>query len=64
MNTNAIINDYLKAVGKRAEMAGDGRLEYALGFILSTLQALKLQSYELDVLKFDTKTLDTLIEKA
>ena len=60
--SNTIINDYLEAVGKRAEMAGDGRLEYALGFIHSTLQALKLQSYELDVLKFDTKTLNTLID--
>jgi hypothetical protein len=62
--TNTIINDYLEAVAKRAEMAGDGRLKYAMGFLCSTLGALKLQDYELEVLQQDTRNLNKLIAQS
>ena len=55
--TNTIINDYLEAVAKRAE----GNLDYALGYICSTLGTLKLQGYELEVLQQDTKNINKLI---
>lgn len=58
--TNTIINDYLEAVAKRA----DGNLDYAMGFLCSTLGALKLQDYELEVLQQDTKHLKKLMQKA
>jgi hypothetical protein len=58
--TNTIINDYLEAVAKRA----DGNLDYALGYICSTLGALKLQDYELEVLQQDTKNIKKLMQKA
>lgn len=61
MNTNAIINNFLEALTKRAELAGDGKLEYAMGYLYSTLQALKLQSYELEVLQRDTKNLEKTV---
>jgi hypothetical protein len=57
INTNIVINNYLEALAQRAEKSGDGRLEYAMGYLFSTLQALKLQSYELDILVQDTKHL-------
>jgi hypothetical protein len=58
--TNTIINDYLEAVAKRA----DGNLDYALGYICSTLGALKLQDHELEVLQQDTKNIKKLMQKA
>jgi hypothetical protein len=58
--TNTIINDYLEAVAKRA----DGNLDYAMGFLCSTLGALKLQDYELEVLQQDTKHLKKLIAQS
>jgi hypothetical protein len=58
--TDTIINDYLEAVAKRA----DGNLNYAMGFICSTLGALKLQDYELEVLQQDTKNLNKLIAQS
>ena len=61
MNTTEVtINNYIEALVQRAELAGDGRLEVAMGWLFSTLKALKLQSYELDLLKLDT----TLLNKA
>jgi hypothetical protein len=60
MNTNTLINDYIEALGQRSEMSGDGRLDYALGFLQGTLKALKLQSYELEVLQKDTLNLKQL----
>ena len=61
MNTNTIINDYLEALTERAEMAGDGRLDYAMGFLYSTLKTLGLQGYELEVLQRDTANLRNII---
>ncbi len=60
MNTNTIINDYIEALQDRAEQAGDGKLEYALGFLYSTLKTLKLDSYELEQLQSDTQNLRIL----
>lgn len=64
MNTKAIINDYIEALSERAEMAGDGKLDYAMGFLYSTLASLKLQSYELEVLQQDIQNLKKLVGKA
>ena len=58
---NTIINDYLEALAERAEMAGDGRLDYVMGFLYGTLKTLKLQSYELESLQRDTDNLRNLI---
>ncbi len=60
MNTNTIINDYIEALQDRAEQAGDGKLEYALGYLYSTLKTLKLDSYELEQLQSDTQNLRIL----
>ena len=43
-------------------MSGDGRLEYAMGFLYSTLKTLKLDSYELESLQLDTRNLNNLIQ--
>jgi hypothetical protein len=59
-NTTTIINDYIEALQNRAEQSGDGRLDYAMGFLYSTLKTLKLDSYELEQLQRDTKNLRTL----
>jgi len=64
MNTNHIINDYIEALSERAEQSGDGRLDYAMGFLYSTLKNLKLQSYELEQLQLDIKNLRKLSETA
>lgn len=64
MNTKAIINDYVEALSERAEMSGDGRLDYAMGFLYSTLTSLKLQPYELEVLQQDIQNLKKLSGKA
>lgn len=64
MNTNQIINQFVEALTARAEMSGDGRLEYAMGYLYSTLQSLKLQSYELELLQRDTEHLKKLAEQA
>jgi len=61
MNTNHIINDYIEALSKRAEQSGDGRLDYAMGFLYGTLKNLKLQSYELEQLQLDVKNLRKLL---
>jgi len=58
--TNNTINDYIEALSKRAEQSGDGRLDYAMGFLYSTLKNLKLQSYELEQLQLDIKNLRKL----
>ena len=60
MNTNHIINDYIEALQERAEQSGG--LDYAMGFLYSTLKNLKLQSYELEQLQLDTKNLCKLAE--
>ena len=56
--TNTIINDYIEALYVRAELAGDGRLEYAMGFLQGTLKYCDLES-----LQTDTKTLNKLIKE-
>lgn len=61
MNTKAIINDYIEALSERAEMAGDDKLAFVAGFLEGTLKTLKLQSYELEVIKRDTINLRKLI---
>ena len=60
-NTTTIINDYLEALTERAEMAGDDRLAYAMGFLQGSLKTLGLQGYELGVLERDTINLRNLI---
>ena len=62
MNPDTIINNYVQALLKRAEKSGDNRLEYAMGFLYSTLRNLKLDSYELESLQIDTQTLHRLVE--
>ena len=62
MDTNKIINNYIEALTARAEMSGDGRLEYAMGFLYSTLKTLKLDSYELESLQRDVQHLNNLIQ--
>ena len=60
MNTNAIINDYIEALQDRAEQAGDGKLDYAMGFLYSTLKSLQFSGYDLEQLQKDTQNLRTL----
>ena len=60
-NTTTIINDYLEALTERAEMAGDDRLAYVMGFLYGTLKTLGLQGYELEVLQRDTINLRNII---
>ena len=61
MNTHTIINDYIKALTERANQVGG--LDYAMGFLYSTLKDLKLQNYEMDRLQADTETLKDLAAK-
>ena len=58
---DSVINDYIEALTERAEMAGDDRLAYAVGFLQGTLTKLGLQTYELEVLEQDTANLRNLI---
>ena len=62
MNADNTINDYIEALTTRAELAGDDRLEFALGWMFETLKTLKLQSYELEVLQSDTRALRDIIK--
>ena len=59
--TNTTINNYIEALSQRAEMAGDDKLGFAMGFLYGTLADLKLQSCELDILAKDTKNLNNLV---
>jgi hypothetical protein len=61
--TNTTINNYLEALTARAEESGDGRLEYAMGYLYTTLKALKLDSYELETLQRDADNLYKLMKK-
>ena len=61
--TSTTINNYLEALAARAEESGDGRLEYAMGYLYTTLKALKLDSYELETLQRDTDNLRKLMKK-
>ena len=63
MNNNTIINDYIEALTQRAELAGDGRLGTAMGWLYSTLKALKLDASELNLLKLDTSLLKKASEE-
>ena len=60
-DTHKTIDSYINALRERATQAGG--LEYALGFLYSTLADLKLQDYELWRMKRDTATLNDLIAK-
>lgn len=60
MNDNTTVRNYVEALIIRAEQMGG--LHYAMGFVHSTLAALKLQGYELEVLAKDTAALNTLIK--
>lgn len=62
-NTESTIHNFVEALTQRAEMSGDGRLEYAMGYLYSTLKSLKLDSYELELLQRDTQNLKNLINK-
>lgn len=57
--THTTINNYIEALSKRANQVGG--LDYAMGFLYSTLKDLKLQSYELCRLQADTETLKELV---
>jgi len=57
--THNTINDYIKALRERANQVGG--LDYAMGFLYSTLKNLKPQSYELELLQKDTENLRNLI---
>lgn len=59
-NTDTTTSDYVKALTTRAEQMGG--LHYAMGFLNSTLAALKLQGYELEILAKDAAALNTLIK--
>lgn len=61
--TKTTINNYLEALTARAEESGDGRLEYAMGYLYTTLKALKLDSYELETLQRDADNLRKLMKK-
>lgn len=53
------ITEYIQALRERANQVGG--LDYAMGFLYSTLKELKPQSYELEQLKKDTENLRNLI---
>ena len=57
--THDTITDYIQALRNRANQAGG--LDYAMGFLYSTLKDLKLQGYELERLQKDTENLSNLI---
>jgi hypothetical protein len=59
ITTHNTINDYIQALLERANQVGG--LDYAMGFLYSTLKDLKLQSYELEQLQKDTENLRDLI---
>ena len=61
ITTHNTINNYIIALRERANQVGG--LDYAMGFLYSTLKDLKLQSYELDRLQADTETLKDLAAK-
>ena len=58
--TTTTINNYVESLTTRAEQMGG--LHYAMGFVHSTLAALKLQGYELEILAKDAAALNTLIK--
>ena len=57
--THDTITDYIQALRNRANQVGG--LDYAMGFLYSTLKDLKLQGYELERLQKDTENLSNLI---
>ena len=59
--THDTITDYIQALRDRANQAGG--LDYAMGFLYSTLKDLKPQSYELERLQKDTENLRNLIAR-
>ena len=59
MNNNTL-NNFVDALKQRAEQAGG--LDYAMGFIYSVLDDMKLQGYEVNVLKKNTALLHELID--
>jgi hypothetical protein len=61
ITTHTTINNYIEALRERANQVGG--LDYAMGFLYSTLKDLKLKSYELDRLQADTETLKELVAK-
>jgi hypothetical protein len=60
-DTHKTIDSYINALRERATQAGG--LEYALGFLYSTLTDLKLQEYEMGRIRKDTFTLRKLVEQ-
>ena len=58
MNNKTVINRYVEALRIRAHQQGG--VNYMSGVLLATLEAMKLQGYELDVLKQDIKSLEKL----
>ena len=51
--------NYTEALKARTEHMG---LDYMRGFLFNTLKSLKLQTYELEQLILDTKTLNNLMK--
>ena len=62
-NTQIIINKYIESLIAHAETSGDGKLEYAMGYVGATLKSLHLQIFELEVLVEDTKRMNKLAGK-
>ena len=60
MTNTTTVSTFLKALKERAEQAGG--LDYAIGFLHSTLTAMNLQGYEEQILKKDTVNLHGLID--
>ena len=58
-NTIDTISNYIQALRDRANQVGG--LDYAMGFLYSTLKELKPQGYELEQLQKDTENLRNLI---
>ena len=60
-----IINDFLEALDERASQVGglNGGHQYIIGYLNGTLKDLKLQEYELNVLKRNTEQLNRIIEE-
>ncbi len=59
--THTTINNYIDALAERAELAGDGRLELAMGYFHDLLLSLKLQSYELEMLSKATANIHKIV---
>jgi hypothetical protein len=60
---NPIIKDYVRALIERARQI-ENSVDYAAGFVESTIYALTLDKKQLDALKDETQYLKKLIDKS